>query len=81
MAAYRRVYDSPHLQTDCQEPGSAPEPYAQQSSVGYLHLFHLTLLNLIHREAAAISIMSWDISLGYMIFKGLCNGWVSKTDN
>ena len=29
MAAYRRVYDSPHLQADCQEPGSAPEPYAQ----------------------------------------------------
>ena len=24
MAAYRRVYDSCHLQADCQEPGSAP---------------------------------------------------------
>ena len=23
-----RVYDSRHLQADCQEPGSAPEPYA-----------------------------------------------------
>ena len=23
MAAYRRVYDSCHLQADCQEPGSA----------------------------------------------------------
>jgi len=23
MAAYRRVYDSRHLQADCQEPGSA----------------------------------------------------------
>jgi len=23
------VYDSRHLQTDCQEPGSAPEPYAR----------------------------------------------------
>jgi len=32
MAAYRRVYDSRHLQADCQEPGSAPEPYA----MGYL---------------------------------------------
>ena len=31
MAAYRRVYD-------CQEPGSAPEPYARQSSTGYLYL-------------------------------------------
>ena len=36
MAAYRRVYDSRHLQGDCQEPGSAPEPYARQSSMGYL---------------------------------------------
>jgi len=27
MAVYRRVYDSRHLQADCQEPGSAPEPY------------------------------------------------------
>jgi len=24
MAAYRRVYDSCHLQADCQEPVSAP---------------------------------------------------------
>ena len=29
MAAYRRVYDSRHPQADCQEPGSAPEPYAR----------------------------------------------------
>jgi len=28
MAAYRRVYESCHMQADCQEPGSAPEPYA-----------------------------------------------------
>ena len=27
MAANRRVYDSRHLQADCQEPGSAPEAY------------------------------------------------------
>jgi len=39
MAAYRWVYDSCHLQADCQEPGSAPEPYARQSSTGYLYLF------------------------------------------
>jgi len=26
MAAYRRVYDSCHLQADWQEPGSAPDP-------------------------------------------------------
>ena len=29
VAAYRRVYDSHHLQADCQELGSAPEPYAR----------------------------------------------------
>jgi len=32
MAAYRPVYDSRHLQADCQEPGSAPEPYARSST-------------------------------------------------
>ena len=37
MAAYRRVYDSRHLQADCQEPGSVPEPYARQSGMGYLY--------------------------------------------
>jgi len=39
MAAYRRVYESRHLQADCQEPGSAAEPYARGSSMGYLYLF------------------------------------------
>jgi len=29
MAAYRRVYDSRHMRADCQEAGSAPEPYAR----------------------------------------------------
>ena len=29
MAAYRRVYDSRHMQANCQEPGSAPEPYTR----------------------------------------------------
>ena len=29
MVAYRRVYDSRHLQADCQVPGSAPEPYVR----------------------------------------------------
>ena len=39
MAACRRVYDSRHLQADCQEPGSFPEPYARQLSMGYLYPF------------------------------------------
>jgi len=33
MAAYRRVYDSHHLQADCQEPGSAPEPQSVSQSM------------------------------------------------
>ena len=33
-----RVYDSRHLQADCQEPGSALEPYARQSSMVYLYV-------------------------------------------
>ena len=36
MAAYRRIYDSRYPQADCQEPGSAPEPYAREWSMGYL---------------------------------------------
>ena len=40
MAAYLQVvYDSHHLQADCQELGSAPEPHARQSTMGYLHLY------------------------------------------
>ena len=42
MAAYRRVYDSRHLQVDCQGPGSAPEPYARQSSMGCLYVLSST---------------------------------------
>jgi len=40
MAAYRRVYDAHHLQADCQELESAPEPYARQSStMAYLFTY------------------------------------------
>ena len=40
MAVYRRVYDSRHLQADCQESASAPEPYAATLGNGlpFLHL-------------------------------------------
>ena len=31
--AYRRVYDSRHLQAICQEPRSAPEPYTVHSVI------------------------------------------------
>jgi len=32
MSAYRRVYDSRHLQADCKGPGSAPEPYVDHGA-------------------------------------------------
>jgi len=38
MAAYRRVYDSRHLPADCQEPGSAPEPYTLSIEYGLAFL-------------------------------------------
>jgi len=43
MAAYRRVQHSRHPQADCQEPVSAPEPYAWQSSMGYLYLSYICI--------------------------------------
>ena len=52
MAAYRRVYNSRHLQADCQEPGSAPEPYAQQSIMGYLYFLLSRLHRRVHRAAS-----------------------------
>jgi len=39
MAAYCQVYDSHHLQADCQEPGSAPEPYASVIEYGLPFLY------------------------------------------
>jgi len=46
MAAYRRVYDSRHLQADCQEQESAPETYVRQSSTGYLYLHLFTSMGV-----------------------------------
>jgi len=43
MAAYRRVYDSRHLQADCQEPGSAPETLRSVIEYGLPLLFSRTL--------------------------------------
>jgi len=36
VARQRRDSDLNQGPSDCQEPGSAPEPYARQSSIGYL---------------------------------------------
>jgi len=55
MAAYRRVYDSRHLQADCQEPGSSPEPYARYYRVWATFTFyHL-------RVTAVVVVLLFDI--------------------
>ena len=51
MAAYHWVYDSRHLQADCQEPGSSLEPYARQSSMGYLYLYLNSFVIVIFKHA------------------------------
>ena len=71
MAAYRRVYDSRHLQADCQEPGSAPEPHARQSSMDYLYLFIVCLLTVqsqcIDDEYALLTVQSQCIDDEYSL--------------
>jgi len=56
MADYRRVYESQHLQADCQEPGSASEPYIRQSSTGYLHLSTYLHIFIISRSGRQIAL-------------------------
>jgi len=53
MAAYRRFYDSHHLQADCQEPGSAPEPYTLGNRVGLYRLPLPVVTGASAHEAAA----------------------------
>jgi len=59
MAAYRRVYDSRHLQADCQEPGSAPEhlrsviEYGLPLPLAEMTRVRLTCLWLTHSSASA----------------------------
>ena len=54
MAAYRQVYDSRHLQADCQETGSAPGPYVRQSSIGYLYFFTSDYLRYLRINQSVI---------------------------
>jgi len=68
MAAYRRVYDSPHQQADCPEPRSALEPYAWQSSMAFLHMHETTidLYVLAHYQITALHLNDgqphWHVS-------------------
>jgi len=77
MAAYRRVYNSHHLQADCQEPGSAPEPYVWSLSMGYLYFFTLagwssralTLLVGHHERASSLQ----KLSDGVLTWLSVCS--------
>jgi len=46
MAAYRLVYDSRHLQADCQEPGSAPLYPTRGNRVWATFTFYLYCTNV-----------------------------------
>jgi len=54
MAAYRRVYDSHHLQADCQEPGSAPKPYTLCNRVWATFTFLLLIANVSEQNDVTI---------------------------
>jgi len=71
MAAYRRVYDSRHLQADCQEPGSALEPCARQSSMA---TFTLTFYGYHVQSGCGIVHKTCYVSLVVH-----CGGWESLT--
>ena len=68
MAAYRRVCYSRHLQADCQEPVSAPEPYARQSSMGYLCLCFVQLCWPLGVLYLTIGVFMWGRSLVSWIY-------------
>ena len=79
-AAFRRVYDSRHLQADCPEPGSAPEPYARQSSMGYLYLFyrlHLPspFITITEREQVSIQRARVPSTTSAAATRFLVDGW------
>jgi len=65
MAPHRRVYDSRHLQADCQEPGSAPElrsaveyglPLLMQHY--YLLRWHRIAESIMHPSGVRLSVVS-----------------------
>jgi len=80
MAVYCRVYDSHHLQADCQEPGSAAEPYATKCSAilvdllrtGYVILHGMLPILCVHNGTLfAIGNESVPIQLAQYWFPGL----------
>jgi len=69
MAAYRLVYDSRHLQANCQESGSATEPYAGQSSKGYLFVTILSQTVSVHTIYPANFVQTTDTVRQIQAFK------------
>ena len=69
MAAYRRVYDSRHLQADCQEPGSAPEPYALVIEYGIPRPFLLEMV-IPRNQHCASCIGTLSFPIGALVWRG-----------
>jgi len=69
MAAYRRVYDSRHLQADCQEPGSASEPYALVIEYGIPRPFLLEMV-IQRNQHCASCIGTLSFPIGALVWRG-----------
>jgi len=94
MAAYRRVYDSCHLQADCQEPGSVPETYAFGTRV-WATLTFLDLVDalvppgregsidsiLMHSQSTSASTKAWRKASDRTLWRHSIMGHTSKLHN
>jgi len=69
MAAYRRVYDSRHLQADCQEPGLARKPYARQSSLSSLYFLNVVYYKNDSTKVTQNNILLTPCTVCYAVLK------------
>jgi len=51
-------------EADCQEPGSAPEPYARQSSIGYVYLYLFTNAMLLASTVTSTGLDAGNSHIG-----------------
>ena len=65
MAAYRRVYDSSHLQADCQEPGSVRERLK-----GFGHILYAARLDRLKAETLELRRLKHDLTTMFSIIRG-----------
>ena len=61
MAGYHRVYDSRHVHVNCQEPGSAPEPYVRQSSMGCRFIVSYRTASTVHSRWRVLYDDGWQV--------------------